>query len=776
MKELKQRILSMLLSASCAASLATSVGGSLTASAAALPAKFDLRDINGINFVTPVKNQNPFGSCWAFGATSASEISIQYEIWKEYGITPDQNPIDLSELALTWFAGTPLPEGNTIAPEQAGEGNYLFGDPANNDRLGTGGFSSYAMTQFAAGIGPFLEADAPYRNVDGLAAWYLCDENGSIMHDDDGYPIVEHQPLDWDAPEGYRAFTYSEMSDWIVAEELRGETFPCLECARYLPNPGYVDEYYEYEYQPEATALMKSELMNGRAISVSFCADTYQPNQDYMEPVYISDNFAHYTYNTAEMPNHEVCIIGWDDNYSRSNFLQGTDEYGVSKTPPADGAWIVKNSWGSVARDFPDYYNWGIDGEGYFYISYYDVTLSDPATFDFDVSGFLPNGEKKPMIVDQYDLMPASWFDPYGGYYEDLSSEISTANIFSVKQNQMLNFVSALVALEDINVKYDVYRLRDDATTPVDGALLASFEKHYDVRGYFREQLENPIPLSAGERYSIVTSQYDDYGCYYTFCGAVSKALAEYYQDMYAEMGEEYPGGYSVAIVNPGESWLYFEGEWADEADIMPELTAEYYYNEETGEEEVFEDCIAVDNFSVKGYSTKGDDVKCDVIVSTEQQDYKLGDQVIITAKVTNPSALFSVYDLHLSNNFSTQTDEIKVLAPNESVEFKYEYNVTDADITNGKLDLIVNVTAAYAADNVFTANAILLPEGFSISKVKMPDVADAVRLARFVAEDSEITGISVANSDYNHDGMITGDDVRYLLAKIAKLDKPLDD
>ena len=63
--------------------------------------------------------------------------------------------------------------------------------------------------------------------------------------------------------------------------------------------------------------------------------------------------------NNELWANHAVTIVGWDDNYSKDNFLI---------TPPGDGAWIVKNSWVS---------EWG--DNGYMYVSYYDGSLStDP--------------------------------------------------------------------------------------------------------------------------------------------------------------------------------------------------------------------------------------------------------------------------------------------------------------------------------------------------------------------------------------------------------------
>ncbi len=65
----------------------------------------------------------------------------------------------------------------------------------------------------------------------------------------------------------------------------------------------------------------------------------------------------HYTApDTNEWANHAITVVGWDDNYSKDNFLSSD-----GKKPNKDGAYICLNSWGESYND-----------KGYFYISYED--------------------------------------------------------------------------------------------------------------------------------------------------------------------------------------------------------------------------------------------------------------------------------------------------------------------------------------------------------------------------------------------------------------------
>ena len=92
--------------------------------------------------------------------------------------------------------------------------------------------------------------------------------------------------------------------------------------------------------------LLKEAILKYGAVGIAYYGTNVLPYVNGSSQ-YVPDNIG---------PNHGVALIGWDDNYPKENFYI---------TPPSDGAWIIKNSWGETVGD-----------NGYYYISYYDTTFA----------------------------------------------------------------------------------------------------------------------------------------------------------------------------------------------------------------------------------------------------------------------------------------------------------------------------------------------------------------------------------------------------------------
>ena len=146
--------------------------------------------------------------------------------------------------------------------------------------------------------------------------------------------------------------------------------------------------------------------------AVSTCIHWYQSSDG-------TDNYRNgkniYWYRTDKGANHAVAIVGWDDNYSKNNF---------KTTPSGDGAWIIKNSWGTGSGD-----------KGYYYVSYYDTSLA-PLNNPYSTYVFLFNDSIKYDKNYQYDV---------GGrtdFFLNSSNTVWYKNKFIASDNEYLTAVS----------------------------------------------------------------------------------------------------------------------------------------------------------------------------------------------------------------------------------------------------------------------------------------------------------------------------------------------
>ena len=359
-----------------------------------------------------------------------------------------------------------------------------------------------------------------------------------------------------------------------------------------LPEVSVKDEEGHWEgINPEGFRAIKSELQKGHGVSASFMADQASPGDPITEDSYLNtETWAQYTHRDSST-NHVVCIVGWDDSYPKENF---NEDY----MPPGDGAWLVKNSWGSET-DYVTLENgmnigkgdWGIEDEngnhtGYFWLSYYDKSLGSCETMSFDTDLSELDGD---FDVWAYDYMPAMVRLEMDTIVQD-ENVLKTANVFtnSADTDAHLYSVSTRTAMPDAEVSYSIYKLNENPENPEDGTLLETKTASYTYPGFHREKLSGDVTISPGERISVVVEETvtEDGVKLYEY-----SENAAYATEKAESLGEPV---YSVAIVNPGESFLYEtdeetgEGTWID-------------YRDDDDRESV-SDKYVLDNFSIKAY------------------------------------------------------------------------------------------------------------------------------------------------------------------------------
>jgi len=81
-----------------------------------LPTSFNWRNINGVDYTTPIKDQSPAPTCEAYAICASLETQMQYQLGETYGP-------DLSEMHLYFYAGGTIAKGYVNLIDAA---NYLI--------------------------------------------------------------------------------------------------------------------------------------------------------------------------------------------------------------------------------------------------------------------------------------------------------------------------------------------------------------------------------------------------------------------------------------------------------------------------------------------------------------------------------------------------------------------------------------------------------------------------------------------------------------------------
>lgn len=354
------------------------------------------------------RDQNPYGTCWAFATIGAAE----FDLINKGQVSRD---IDLSELQLAYFT--------------------------------------------------FNFAQDPLGGTKGdIAQYYNENTDTEYLNYGGNYEMAVRRLAQWSGVTGETEVPYSSAAQTIT---------------------GGLDETYAYQYDTahlenawlinihQNTAEVKRQIMEHGAVGVMY-------THYYNGATHGADYNAYY--DTAATTGgggvHAVMIVGWDDAYSRDNFLRG-------EKPSTDGVWLIRNSWGS-------YFD-------YFWMSYETYTLADTA-WVLDLS-----------TEDGYD----NNYQLDGGLQTYPSQSGSTvANVFTVSEkegagSESLEAVSlSLTHAADVSYTIDIYTGLTNRYNPTSGTKQegASVSGQTSYAGVYTIPLNQTVQLDPGTKFSVVVT------------------------------------------------------------------------------------------------------------------------------------------------------------------------------------------------------------------------------------------------------------------------------
>ena len=229
-------------------------GGRRLLRSAPVPKKWD--NNNFAAYMPPLRNQYPFGSCWAQTAMALAEISLRKQT-----LIADPN---LSETHLCYFSYNSVvdPYGGT-----EGDDNAMISRGAGDNYLNHGGNIVFAFPILASWMG-------------------AADDSGDLA-----YPA-----------------SVAEMKT-TIPNELAFEDRAHLKTCMFVNING----------TSEDKQTVKQLVMDNGGVGISFYA-TNSTSAAVDDGIYNAEKNAFYDPVDHHSTNHAVTIVGWDDNFSKDNF------------------------------------------------------------------------------------------------------------------------------------------------------------------------------------------------------------------------------------------------------------------------------------------------------------------------------------------------------------------------------------------------------------------------------------------------------------------------
>ena len=303
-----------------------------------------------------------------------------------------------------------------------------------------------------------------------------------------------------------------------------GKTEDGLEAVKHLEEAIIINERDD--------EILKSAIYRYGGVETSLYLEMEYISYDSM---YYNATTSAYYYSGKAKPNHDVVVVGWDDDYPKENF---------SVRPKKNGAYICKNSWG---EEF---------GEGgYFYVSYEDGNLCNESI----VYTRLEDADDFQHIY-QSDML--GWVGELGFGKE----EAYFANCYVPERDETLEAVSFYATGQ--RTTFSVYYVPQVKDTSDLRAMefLVSGETRY--AGYYTVRIPEPPELTEGQKYAVVV-KIDTPGS--------KRPIAVEYAADERTMG---------ADISDGEGYisLYGEGAWSSAEEAGCNICLKAFTNDRKAE------------------------------------------------------------------------------------------------------------------------------------------------------------------------------------------------
>ena len=361
---------------------------------------------------------------------------------------------------------------------------------------------------------------------------------------------------------------------------------------------------------PNGTQL-KLAIMKYGSIDVSFNG---QATYNDVTPYYNPETYAQYAYEFVN-PNHEVSIVGWDDNFPKEKFLV---------TPPGNGAWIVKNSYGTA---------WG--DNGFLYVSYYDKTLMNSKDVsNYATSIIIENAEPYNKNY-QYDFM-------WGMEFKSGNQNVSYMNVFEALDDDLIAAVGTYFDKEGVDYTVEIY-VNDELKLTQTGV-----SPYY---GYHTIKLNEYIPIKEGDVFkAVITSNgapilnFTDTRQHYTQNLSFISFDGE-------PMKDTYDSGYIVCLkvyTVADTSLSKLQETITNSTENHLDLDCDYGFNNGTDNSTGI--LIDRDNFVINGNGHTIDGKNLSRIFNITANNVTLNDLILINGNAEKGGAIYATKSLTLNN------------------------------------------------------------------------------------------------------------------------------